>query len=272
MMLTVEARESTPTRTIEVDWDLAAVFMGLMMIMGALMFYEGIKWGLFEIYYQHTPGASSRRLRRLRRLREATAAAIERELERTANGMSAGLRQDGGPPRQATRESGNGQPGPSTGDLQRGRESTVSSGRARTPSIHESWSPSTPPRRPTQRASTMSPGDRDGWMRSEEVQLSGGEARRVCFDTVMLMRLEEIREGLRINGLPLSGLKSDAAARLAEILSQQIGTRSGPTVRQMKYLLWLWRDRNLSGRTLLSWACLESRTEASRTIARWKFL
>ena len=44
-MLTVEARESTPTRTIEVDWDLAAVFMGLMMIMGALMFYEGIKWG-----------------------------------------------------------------------------------------------------------------------------------------------------------------------------------------------------------------------------------
>ena len=45
MMLTVEARGSTPTRTIEVDWDLAAVFMGLMMIMGALMFYEGIKWG-----------------------------------------------------------------------------------------------------------------------------------------------------------------------------------------------------------------------------------
>ena len=272
MMLTVEARESTPTRTIEVDWDLAAVFMGLMMIMGALMFYEGIKWGLFEIYYQYTPGASSRRLRRLRRLREATAAAIERELERAANGMSAGLRQDGGPPRQATRESGNGQPGPPTGDLQRGRESTVSSGRARTPSINESWSPSTPPRRPTQGASTMSPGDHDGWMRSEEVQLSGGEARRVCFDTVMLMRLEEIREGLRINGLQLSGLKSDAAARLAEILSQQIGTSSGPTVRQMKYLLWLWRDRNLSGRTLLSWACLESRTEASRTIARWKFL
>ena len=51
----------------------------------------------------------------------------------------------------------------------------------------------------------MSPGDRDGWMRSEEVQLSGGEARRVCFDTVMLMRLEEIREGLRINGFSCRG-------------------------------------------------------------------
>ena len=61
MMLTVEARDATPTRTIEVDWDLAAVFMGLMMIMGALMFYEGIKWGLFEIYYQYTPGLQGHR-------------------------------------------------------------------------------------------------------------------------------------------------------------------------------------------------------------------
>ena len=113
MMLTVEARDATPTRTIEVDWDLAAVFMGLMMIMGALMFYEGIKWGLFEIYYQYTPGASSRRMRRLKKLREATTAAIETELERTTHELSTELRRDDGHQQQTTRQSGTGQAGQS---------------------------------------------------------------------------------------------------------------------------------------------------------------
>ena len=75
---------SATTRTIDVDWDLAAILMGLLMILGGLMFYEGVKWGLFEIYYQYTPGATTRRMRRLRNLRESTSLAIERELERAS--------------------------------------------------------------------------------------------------------------------------------------------------------------------------------------------
>ncbi|CAE7387258.1 unnamed protein product [Symbiodinium microadriaticum] len=51
------------------------------------------------------------------------------------------------------------------------------------------------------------------------------EAMRVCVDTIMLMRLEEIREGLRLNGLMLSGVKTDAAARLAEVIRAQESTR-----------------------------------------------
>ena len=206
----------------------------------------------------------------MKRLSEATTAAIERELERATHELSTELRRDDGHQQQTTRQSGTGQAGQSAGNLPRGREGIVSPERVRTPSIHERRAPSTPPRRSMPQTPTTSPGDLDGWTRSEDLQANGGEARRVCFDTVMLMRLEEIREGLRMNGLLLSGLKRDAAARLADILFQQIGTNSGPTIRQMKYLLWLWRERNLSGRTLLSWACLDSRTEASRTIARWK--
>ena len=57
-MMGVEASPEEPmsatTRTIDVDWDLAAILMGLLMILGGLMFYEGVKWGLFEIYYQYT--------------------------------------------------------------------------------------------------------------------------------------------------------------------------------------------------------------------------
>ncbi|CAE7325391.1 unnamed protein product [Symbiodinium sp. KB8] len=98
------------------------------------------------------------------------------------------------------------------------------------------------------------------------------EAMRVCVDTIMLMRLEEIREGLRLNGLMLSGVKTDAAARLAEVIRVQVGSNQGPTLRQMRYLLWLWRDRGLQGRTLLTWSCLRTRADTSRTIAHWKSL
>ncbi|CAE7266511.1 unnamed protein product, partial [Symbiodinium sp. KB8] len=84
----------------------------------------------------------------------------------------------------------------------------------------------------------VTPEENDAPTREEE-HIAPDEAARVCVDTIMLMRLEEIREGLRLNGLMLSGVKADAAARLAEVIRAQLGTGSGPTLRQMKYLLWL---------------------------------
>ena len=84
MMLTVEATE-TATRPIQVDMDLVGISMGLLMILGCLVIWEGIKWLVMEVGREYLPGASARKLRRLKRLRDATTQAIERELERISD-------------------------------------------------------------------------------------------------------------------------------------------------------------------------------------------
>ena len=43
MMLTVEARGAGQGSSIDVDWDLVAVFMGLLMILGGLILYEALR-------------------------------------------------------------------------------------------------------------------------------------------------------------------------------------------------------------------------------------
>ncbi|CAE7780733.1 unnamed protein product, partial [Symbiodinium sp. CCMP2456] len=275
MMISVEARESSAMPALQVDWDLAAILMILLMILGGLMIYEAVRWSAIEIYYQYLPGATTRRMRRLQRLRKATAQAIEKEIEEhmmrtqpsTSSSGSSTLMADT-PPRRRP-------PTPPVPEQDQ-RDYAISPLRRRTVRQDVGYSqepppspiPGTPPAAPSISPPTISvsqnlqQGDR----------MSVGETSRVCLDVVMLMRLEEIREGLRLNGLMISGVKTDAASRLAEVLSSQLGTSVGPTVRQMKYLLWLWRDRNLSGRALLTWSCLRSREEASRTIAKWKEL
>ncbi|CAE7459070.1 GIP, partial [Symbiodinium sp. CCMP2592] len=52
------------------------------MVLGGLILYEAVRWGVVEAYYKYLPGASTRRMRRLQRLRDATAIAIEQELAR----------------------------------------------------------------------------------------------------------------------------------------------------------------------------------------------
>ena len=59
--------------------------MVLLMILGALVVWEGVKWGCecVQIYHEYLPGAIQRKIRRLQTIRDATALAIQRELERT---------------------------------------------------------------------------------------------------------------------------------------------------------------------------------------------
>ncbi|CAE7210799.1 GIP [Symbiodinium sp. CCMP2592] len=206
LILTVEAREATPTRQVELDWDMAAVMMGLLMILGGLLLYEGVKWGAFEIYYNYTPGASSRRLRKLQKLREATSLAIQRELERVTqpSTMSSSRWEDGGerdqPPTRPT--------------------TTMSPPRQRRPVREVTPEPRrrtepmrTPPTYDGPTEPMSSPAPSVGWNEVERVGGGSADDRRVCVDAVMLMRLEEIKEGLRICGLAQSGLSSYKAFR-----------------------------------------------------------
>ena len=283
MMLTVEAKGTENVPAIQVDWDLAAIFMVLMMILGGLVIYEVARWGVIELYYQVLPGATTRRMKRLQRLRTATTQAIERELERlgsisqpsTTTATTTSSSRAPTSPHQEELQTRQHQPSSSISGRDGERMSTPV--RRRSSAYHQDYYQDelrpqnfTPPRLPSIQV-PVTPEENDAPTREEE-HIAPDEAARVCVDTIMLMRLEEIREGLRLNGLMLSGVKADAAARLAEVIRAQLGTGSGPTLRQMKYLLWLWRERNLSGRTLLSWSCLRSRGDASRTIARWKGL
>ena len=80
-----------------------------------------------------------------------------------------------------------------------------------------------------------------------------GQVQRVAHDMCMLMTSEALREGLRTEGLPVSGLKEDQARRLGSRISELVDRPTGPTVKQMKYVLWLWRHKDLQGRHLLKY-------------------
>ena len=98
------------------------------------------------------------------------------------------------------------------------------------------------------------------------------EVMRVLTDTSMLMRVEELREALRLNNQPTSGLKEDLARRLSLTMSATMSTSTSPTMRQLRYILYLWRHKDLQGRVLLGWQNISSRAAISATIHAWSNL
>ena len=253
MMLGVEALEEESDRPIKLDWDMAGIFMVLLMVLGGLVLWEAVKWGVLEFYREWTPGASRRKLNRLRKLRDATSQAIERELARIAEN----------------------QPGPST----RQPSTTMSTGSvlgSETTPMPPSM-PTTPPSvQPTEttpvrrRYTTPISSPATPHCQDREYQ-DHGEVSRVCRDILLLMTCEHLREGLRLEGCLVSGVKEDLATRLGGQLAIRVNQGS-PTVRQLRYLLWLWRQRDLSGRVLLQWQDLRDKASASSAISRWQRL
>ena len=99
-----------------------------------------------------------------------------------------------------------------------------------------------------------------------------GERSRVCFDVLILMATENLRAGLRMEGLMLTGLKEDQARRLSRSLEGTSHTeaRDRPSTRQLQYILWLWRQKKLQGRCRLTWHTLQRKDLVSEWIAAWK--
>ena len=243
---------------LQVDWDTAGILMILLMVLGSLMVWEGVRWLLIEVVNEWTPGSQQRKLRRLRRLQQATTEAIEKELER--------LQQQG--LRQSTQDSA-----VDSGGATSSQSSSRSAATARRHMATEDYDARVRreqlrARTPSPRVVTTTPQTPLSW--SPEREELPGQVQRVAQDMCMLMTGESLREGLRTEGLPVSGLKEDQARRLGSRISELVDTSNGPTVKQMKYVLWLWRHKDLHGRHTLRYCEVNDRQRISALIHQWK--
>ena len=100
----------------------------------------------------------------------------------------------------------------------------------------------TPPRRraPVEEEALPSPG--------AQSSVSGGledlqERARVVRDVLALLTCEELRAGLRGQGYWTTGVKSDLIDRFPAAFSPASGRNEMPTARQLKFVLWLWREK-----------------------------
>ena len=55
------------------------------------------------------------------------------------------------------------------------------------------------------------------------------------------MTVESLKEGLRTEGLQVTGVKDAQAWRLGYRMAELSSQGVGPTTKQMKYILWLYR-------------------------------
>ena len=97
------------------------------------------------------------------------------------------------------------------------------------------------------------------------------ERQRVACDMLNLMTVEELKNGLRPEGKTISGNKPDLVRRLSESLKPELDRDDVlPTMKQMKYVLWLFRAKSLSGRCKLLWTDLSTKSRISGWIQLWK--
>ena len=132
-----------------------------------------------------------------------------------------------------------------------------------------SLAPSTPPRRRTHDATEPMPSP--GAQSSVSAGLEDLQERsRVVKDVLKLLTCEELRAALRGQGYVTSGVKEDLVERLSGVFSLSSERADLPTLRQLKFVLWLWREKNLRQRCLLRWTDIFTKTAVSQWLFRWK--
>ncbi|CAE7233290.1 RE1 [Symbiodinium sp. CCMP2592] len=281
LIVSVQATDDgqTPVRGsgLQVDRDLVGSFMVGLMVLGALLLWEGLKWLCQEVYNEYTPGASARKLKKLKKLREATTRAIERELDR--------LQEEHQEHGQSRRE----QPSSASSTTRSRRQEPM---RQRTPSPPITPRTTTPARMSTARLRTPTPPrprtpslarvagqslheasrgrvTTATWSPGSNTGVPMPEFQRVCEDVCRLMTCESLKEALRTEGLAVSGLKDDQARRLGHRMMELADNSSSPTIRQLRYVLWLWRHKDMSGRHVLRYFEINNRERISALIAQW---
>ena len=285
LMVSVQAREDEPSRSypgagLKVDYDVAGVLMILLMLLGVMVIWEALRWAAIEFCNEWTPGANARRLKRLQKLQAATTAAIEKELNRlqeephaqTRSSTTTSTTQRSGLPEPTRRASpmtrireeprSSQDESHSSADLQVEERGRTRASRATTQRQN--------PRTPSPRMRVTMPMGSPAWSSGSERVDYTREILRVCADTCNLMTVDNIKEGLRTEGLRVTGTKDDLARRLGERLAQLVVTTTGPTVKQLKYILWLWNSKGLSYKHTLKYYEIVDRKRISSLISAFK--
>ena len=128
----------------------------------------------------------------------------------------------------------------------------------------------TPPRRraPAEEEFLPSPG--------AQSSVSGGledldERARVVRDVLALLTCEELRAGLRAQSCLTTGVKSDLIDRFSAAFFPASGRNNDlPTARQLKFVLWLWREKSLRCKCALRWTDVFTKSAISQWLYRWK--
>ena len=107
-------------------------------------------------------------------------------------------------------------------------------------------------------------------MSSPTVPETRDDVCRVAHDLCYLMTVESLKEALRTEGLQVSGVKDAQAWRLAYRLTELSTQGIGPTVKQMKYILWLYRTKDMRGRHILRYCEVNDKTRISALIHQWQ--
>ena len=226
----------------------------LLLLCGLVCVVAIVLWELLKWMVRTLLGAPAmiKRERRLQRLRDLARQAAEEEVERTYE-------------EKETKPWTTTTPTATSASSKASVETPVCAG----------VRPRTPDRSYVRReAMLVSPGGTTAVPTETWIDDAGEQAvrTRVVFDMLMLFRVEELKSALREEGLILSGRKEDMARRLSTRIDGPLDRdpASLPTVRQMKYVLWLWRNRKLAGRCLLSWTDVAKKSSISQWIHQWK--
>jgi len=107
------------------------------------------------------------------------------------------------------------------------------------------------------------------WSAGTNQGAAQGELRRVCEDVCKLMTCECLKKGLRAEGLQVSGVTDALARRLAGKMVELSGDSASPTIRQWRYVFWLWRHRDLHGRHVLHYYEVNNKERTSALISQW---
>ena len=261
--LVVEAKKTSEKEPLEVAgaWELS--FVLALSCLAAVVCWELLKWARSWCARRLFLSERGRNLQRLRDLaRMAAKAEIDRCWAGASEAASQGVHDR---VQQAV-------------DRVLGDDRTQS--RAVQTDVSMTMRDASPPRSAPEPVPQPSPGAQS--MRSERSDVSSvqdetlrqSDRDRLCRDMIMLMTVDNIKQGLRGEGLSLGGLKPELAGRLAVRLLPQTGfevpgTRL-PTDSQMRYVLWLWQHRRLQMRCNLVWSDLATREAISRWIHHWK--
>ncbi|CAE7562101.1 ycf43, partial [Symbiodinium sp. CCMP2456] len=187
---------------LQIDWDTAGLLMILLMALGVLLIYEGVKWSMTELYNEWMPSRGSSK---------GCSKKVLDMMEERPVGL---IRQ---------------------GELRR-QECLVEekSTRGCSEEIYDRSSP----------------------RRQEVCHNEPRVLESVLEQSLQRCGRQEVKKGL----------KDDLSKRLGEKLSQISMSDTGPTIRQLRYVLWLYRDRDLSWKHTLRYHEIVDRNRISALI------